>query len=530
MHKTNRIAILVAAAVSAFFLSCEKPDTGDSGDSPDVSSKNVRLTPDRTSMIRNPLNGWVMYLGRSWSDDFWTTYSYNGSTYDAMQTSEGTTVKVSDYANTAYLRTSWAKLNPSEGVYTWRDADSDVAKLIQSCLDRGLKMAFRFVFDGRDQGQNSPVYVIDAGAEYYEHGKYKSPFPDDPVFQGKYAKFVEEFAKDFNDPDKVDFIDAFSPGKWGEAHAVIYKDNANKMAFSEWMIDLYSRCFTKVPIVINYHRMIADPNQESFSTKIPAETEPILDLAISKGYSIRHDAFGMNDYYKQWEKDFATKWNFKRPILMEGGWITDGTHRYWMDGTNWVESLAGMNYRENHPEDVRRGEYDASAEARVNMMDFRTNNEISTWFGKSFDLIKSFIQKGGYRLYPDMVSVPETAQSGSTVKVSHRWINLGWGYCPNNIPQWNYKYKVALALLDPSGKVAYSFVDTASEPSEWINGKPTQYKYDIELKDVRSGKYTWAIGIVDTSKGDDIIGLNLSLKNDHLTGEGWAKLTDITVR
>ena len=56
----------------------------------------------------------------------------------------------------------------------------------------------------------------------------------------------------------------------------------------------------------------------------------------------------MHDYYQDWEKEFARKWNFRLPILMEGGWITDGTHRYWIDGSG--------NYREGHPVDVRTGE------------------------------------------------------------------------------------------------------------------------------------------------------------------------------
>ncbi len=517
---TGRTLKFIAGRVSVFSVKM-----GD-GNKP----VTVRPEPDRTSFIRNPLNGWVMYLGRTWSDDFWTTYKpADGCTYDAMPTSEGTTVRVSDYANTAYLRTKWATFNPEEGVYAWRDPNSNLAKELKTCLDRGMKLAFRFVFDGRDQGQNTPEYVINAGAECYSHGNYRSPYPDDPVFQEKFAKFIEEFAKDFNDPDKVDFIDAFSPGKWGEAHAVIYRDNANKMAFSEWMTSLYSRHFTKVPIFINYHRMVADPNQESFSNTVPAETEAILEMAIDKGYSIRHDAFGMSDYYKQWEKDFAAKWNFKRPILMEGGWITGGTHRYWMDGTNWVESLAGINYREGHPEDVRLGEYNASREAHVNMMDFRTNNEIATWFGLSFDLVKSFIAEGGYRLYPDAVTVPDEMVSGTVVKVTHSWTNLGWGYLPNNIPQWNHKYKVAVALLDVNDDVRYCFVDGSAEPSEWIRGRSFPYDFSIDLGDVAAGSYTWAIGIVDTSKGNDVIGINLALKKDNLTENGWARLASVNV-
>ena len=55
----------------------------------------VTYTPDTETVLRNPLNGWVMYLRRDWDETFWEK---NG--YDAMPTSTGDTVKVSDYANT----------------------------------------------------------------------------------------------------------------------------------------------------------------------------------------------------------------------------------------------------------------------------------------------------------------------------------------------------------------------------------------------------------------------------------------------
>ena len=61
----------------------------------------VNLSPDTTTVLRNPLNGWVMYLGRSWDENFWTTLHY-----DNMPTSEGTEVRVSDYASTCYIGTS----------------------------------------------------------------------------------------------------------------------------------------------------------------------------------------------------------------------------------------------------------------------------------------------------------------------------------------------------------------------------------------------------------------------------------------
>ena len=478
----------------------------------------VEFSPDTETVLKNPLNGWVMYLGRRWDEDFWTKTSPQ---YDQMPTSEGTVVKVSDYATTAYVRMHWSMLEPEEGKYAWRDPQSRIYRLFKSCMDRGLRLAFRIVVDGRDQGQNTPMYVIDAGAEYYTSGKgkHKSPYPDDPVFQEKYAKFLKAFAEDFNDHDKVDFIDAFGLGKWGESHAMLYKDPSNKRKVFEWITDLYSETFTEVPLVIHYHRVIAADNKDSWGSVAP-DTEELLESAISKGYSLRHDAFGMNGYYQQWEKDFAAKWNFKLPIIMEGGWITGAHHRYWRDPSG--------QYREGHSEDVRKGEYEASKEAHVNTMDFRINDETRSWFTQAFDLVKKFVAEGGYRLYPDKIVAPSKASSGDKVTLCHRWNNIGWGYCPNNIPQWNYRYKVAFALLDKKGKPVKVYVDKSTEPSSWLKDNPVTYMTDIRLDDIKSGTYTWAIGIVDTAK-ENRIGLDIAVPRHCLTAEGWARLSNIKI-
>lgn len=478
----------------------------------------VTFVPDTVTVLKNPLNGWVMYLGRRWDDDFWTKAEPQ---YDAMPTSEGTVVRVSDYATTAYIRTHWSMLEPEEGKYQWRDPQSRIYRLLKSCTDRGLRLAFRIVVDGRDQGQNTPMYVLDAGAEYYTDGKgnHKSPYPDDPVFQEKYAKFIKAFAEDFNDHEKVDFIDAFGLGKWGESHAMIYKDPSNKRKVFDWLTDLYTTTFTEVPLIIHYHRVLADDNKDSWGPVSP-DTEELLELAVGKGYSLRHDAFGMHGYYQDWEKEYAAKWNFKRPILMEGGWITAAHHRYWRDPSG--------KYREGHSEDVRRGEFEASREARVNTMDFRINDETKSWFTKAFDLVKKFVAEGGYRLYPDKVVVPVKASSGDTVTVCHRWNNLGWGYCPNNIPQWNYRYKAAIALLDKTGTPVKVFVEDKADPSLWYNDQPGTYMTEADLEGIRPGRYRWAVGIVDTSR-DNRIGIDIAVSRELLTEEGWAVVSDIKI-
>ena len=486
-----------------------------------LSKNNIIILPkyDSVSVLRNPLNGWVMYASRSANESYWDTE------YFVPELNKK--VKAIDYASACYLRTSWSSLNPKDGVYAWNDPKSKIGKLIRGAQNRGLPIAFRIVVDGRDQGQNTPKFVFDAGAKYYlensENPDRQTPYPQDPVFRKYYTKFIEAFAKEFNDPERTSFIDAYGLGKWGEAHHVVYQDPKTakpedteklKEEVLDWVTDLYARTFTKVPLVINYHRLVGHP--ESWAPANP-NSERLLVKAIEKGYSLRHDAFGMTGYYQTWEKDFAKRWNFKRPIIMEGGWITSRTHKYWIDPSG--------NYREGHAEDVRKGEFDASAEAHVNMMDFRSG-DTDSWFEKSFPLVQEFVAKGGYRLYPDQVILPKQLKSGQSAVITHRWQNKGWGYFPNNIPQWNYKYKVAFALLDDENKAKQIFVAAESEPSDWLKDNPVSYDLKATI-DLPKGNYTWAVAIVDTTK-ENQPAIKLAIEADA-TVEGWIKLNDLQI-
>lgn len=499
---TKSLSVFVTASmVSVLLLSC--------------SSTKVEFTPDTETVLRNPLNGWVMYLRRNWDEDFWDKEGY-----DAISTPEGP-VQIWDYANTAYVRTSWVSFEPEEGKYAWLDPDSRINRLFRSILDHGMKLSFRIVVDGRDQSQNTPDYVFDAGAEYFTSNvggrEVRSPYPDDPIFQEKYSRFIEAMALEYNNIDKVDFIDAYGLGKWGEGHSLIYKDPTKNAEVMAWISSLYARTFTEIPLVINYHRLVGEPSKDGWGAVSPV-SEKLLEQAIANGYSLRHDAFGMTGYYQQWEKGFAAKWNFKRPIIMEGGWITAAHHRYWNDPSG--------AYREGHAEDVRRGEYAAAREAHVNMMDLRAGDEIRSWFQDCFPLVKQFVSEGGYRLYPEWVEAPGKASDHMVVKYS--WRNLGWGYCPTNIPQWNGRYTVGVALLDSDGNVEHTWASEETDLSTWINGKSYKYSQNISLKDVTPGIYTLALGLVDRRKGL-VPGLDIAVA-PSLKKDKWLIVSKISIR
>ena len=486
----------------------------------------VSFESDSVRVLDNPLNGWVMYLARNWDRNFWEKHGY-----DAMPADSGKlTVKVSDYASVAYLRTSWSSMEPEKGRYFWDDPDSRLSGLLESVRERGMKLAFRIVVDGRDQGPNTPDFVFEDGAKYYlqDPGQpdRKTPFPQDPVFRKHYEEFIEAFAREFNDPETTAFIDAYGLGKWGEGHNVAYEPgNAISDSTSffkedtmEWITGLYSRTFTKVPLVINYHRHIGAPVSEG--RQVEPDSEHLLQIAIDNGYCLRADSFGMNNQdwgYNDWERSFVKKWAYKLPVIMEGGWIV-GQHA-------WYNDPAGYKT----PKDVRIGEFITSEEEKVNMMDFRAGKETASWFRDAFDYVQKFVAEGGYRLYPVEISAPLELRNGSDATIIHKWANMGWGYCPNNLKQWNYKYKVAFALLDDQGNVVAEFIDKDADPSKWIKGHDTGYDFKFTPENVPAGEYTLAAAIVDTSVDGCKPGIEVALPEDRLTHDGWVKVRRVSV-
>lgn len=527
---STRCRLLWGATALSLLAGCQNSETPADSTSHnwEISGNTiVNIKPEREKNLRNPMTGWVLYsgIGDGLSDTFWETY-------DNFDSSEGK-VRVTDYSNVLYIRGAWSDFNPEPGKYIWNDGEVDSAParrfkmLTEEALKRGMKLAFTFVVDSQDKHYDfTPKYVKDAGAQGFitTTGSVQvwSPYCDDPIFQQHYENFVRDFAAKYNDPDITEFISGFGMGKWGESHTVYYSTGNNdpREAVIDWVSDVYTKYVTKVPLVINYHRCLMLRDGFSASVVNP-RTEPVLQKLIDKGYSLRHDAFGMKTYYTTWERNFAASQRFKRPIIMEGGWV-EGSHGGSIKGDGYA------NYAE-----VRAGEYNEGKGANVNMMDLRYSkntgtSETHSWFTSAFHLVKEFIAEGGYRLYPDKISLPTTVSSTGTATMIHRWSNLGWGYCPTNIPQWNQKYKVAFALLDnETGNPVKVYVDTTPCLNEWIKGKPSTYQFSFPIAGAPKGNYTWGVGLVDTTK-ENAIGLRIAAKTET-TPEGWVKLSPVTI-
>lgn len=532
MNQNNRVLrLFFFSFILVFvFISCSDSDNTDN-DTNVIPKENteVYVVPERYKLFKNPMLGWVLYagLGSGLSDNYWTEY-------DNFKSSKGI-VKVSDYATTLFIRGAWSDFNPEEGKYAWdEDVKTDASRrfkmLEKGAKERNLKLALSFIVDSQDKSYDfTPTYVKNAlGIEGYitKTGSVQvwSPYPDNEVFKKYYEKFINDVALKFDESNVLQFVSGTGLGKWGESHTVRYstEDDEPREAVFDWVTDLYINAFKNTPVVINYHRCILSRSAWYDSGDDKLETAArLLDKAVSKGYSIRHDAFGMKSYYKAWELNYAVGKRYKCPIIGEGGWVKKS------HGSS-IKNDGYATYA-----DVRVGEYEDGKNASANMMDFRyskdiVNGETFSWFNDAFSLVEQFNSEGGYRLYPDRLSFPSKINNGTIISITHRWLNLGWGYCPTNLPQWKNRYKVAFALLDKETlSPQYVFIDEKAEPSVWVKGKPTNYTFTHQISGVPTGTYVWAVGIIDKTKNNKI-GIQIAAKEDA-TKDGWIQLMKVSV-
>jgi hypothetical protein len=405
-------------------------------------------------------------------------------------------------------------MEPEEGRYAWL-YDENYKKLIQGALDRGLKLTFCIYDNAQDNiKQATPEYVRRAGAKGYtvtgRQGRenHWTPYPDDPVFQAKLTKFVEAFAAKYDNPDIVDFIDGFAIGWWGECHHIVLKNQsqANLEAVFDWYTSLYADNFRKILLVLPFNSWVG----------FEAEKRIAYDR---KGFGMRRNGLGSH-WFTSEEKEYA--------IQMYGKTLLIGEQCYW--GGNMSDNLWFKD--EQYPFTTWRQIYDTTYKDAIdyhfNTLDLRTVIDTKRWLDRATDLVEKFKVGGGYRFYPPEIIVPKTL-TGGDITIGHTWTNTGNGYLPNNMPNWNYKYKPAFALLNSDGEAVKLWIDNDAEPSTWLAGTGTHpYTLKVSTAGIPAGKYRWAVAIVDKTK-NNTPGIHLAV-NGYKTVNGWTALATAEVQ
>lgn len=454
---------------------------------------------------RNPGMGWMIYIDQ---DESTVTEGNPGRYLDAglfWREMEAPAAK----AGILYLRLPWTELEPAEGQYAW-EHNANYRAIISGALRRGLKLAFRVNVDSTDyQIQATPQWVRDAGAR----GRMTDPEPgalggreprwnpylEDAVFRAKLEQFIAAFAREYDDPNRVTFIDGEGLGRWGEMHTFNFETGdyvENGRNALRWVVGIYSKNFKRVLLCHSFQNW--------------ALGKDIDDEVLAGGYLLRRDGLTSSRWFKQEEKDRMKSYWPRVPVFAE--------NCYWntVAKADWFQS----EYATRHLllEALLRD----AEEIHANTLDLRIIPDAQAYLAECPDLVDRFLIEGGYRFVPGTVSYPRSINAGAGrggITIAHTWKNTGWGRLPGDLPAWKGKYAVAFALLDPATSEPAAILLSSAEPSAWLRGAKAEYKETLSVVDVLPGTYRLATAIVDTA-AHNAPAIELALK-DPRNSSGW---------
>jgi hypothetical protein len=445
------------------------------------------ITVDNTSVVRNPMTGWVLYpmeLG-----DMDTAGAAGLNAINAYWGSQDV-AKNSSLASTVYIRTLWSRLESKEGVYAWNDPNDHWNELVDGAVKRGLKLAFRFYVQSLDVPiQATPQWVFNAGARSVKQNSGLSPYADDPVFQTKYAKFIKAFGSyiqslqvKYNDPNVVSYVDGSGLGSWGEDHGTLYLNSNNAEATFRWLTATFREAMPRV--------LLASNHIDSLSWGM----NPILDNYQDGSYAPRRDGIGSTWFNGVEKSTIAMNWQL-HPLIAEncyhglGDWTLPQ-----MRESSVIPNVQSIR-------DGLRGVLDDAKNAHANLLDLRTSFDAETW-NRNPDFVQEWVQQGGYRLSATSLSYPNVINQGTQATFSATWQNTGVGIFPNAMKAWSYKYKPAIALIQ-NGKVVYTAVDnSATDLSTLFKGGLATIAIQNDFTLAPLGTYELAIGVVDTQNNN----------------------------
>ncbi|MBO4496035.1 MAG: DUF4214 domain-containing protein [Clostridiales bacterium] len=173
----------------------------------------------------------------------------------------------------------WNDLNPSEGVYNWKEIDD----MLEACAQHGLTYGIRIMPYSSYLGKDFvPQWVYAKGAKKItakssEDSSKEVVFPkwDDPVYIQAHKAFVKALAEKYDGDPRVEFIDVRPFGDYGEWHNSFAENGDSYMpseSIQKDMLSYYASLFHKT--------LLAVPS---------SAYGEIYKYALSLGITKRHD-------------------------------------------------------------------------------------------------------------------------------------------------------------------------------------------------------------------------------------------------
>ena len=306
---------------------------------------------------------------------------------------------------------------------------------------------------------------------------------DNPVFLEKLDKFIEAFAKEYDNPDEVDYIDAYGLGRWGEGHGLVLEKQDNLESVIRQITESYARHFKKVLTVMNL-------SQSDYRFSKPLVYDKL-------GFLPRRDGIG-SFWFSNEERAMVHDELFpKRALIGEGCWwfnAQDG------DNSKYKHFQGDKRFAMNDFKEAFTVSVTDALDSHCNTLDLRMPLQCKFWIEELPDQVQRFITLGGYRLYPDYIKVE---QDHKTLTLFHSWKNYGVGVLPNNHPNWNYKYQVSFVLMNEKKEIVFLYTEPEAEPSEWLKGISYNYLSRFNIPAELQGKYTLCVGLTDKTKNNE---------------------------
>jgi Domain of unknown function (DUF4832) len=391
-------------------------------------NRNVIRPKDTGAALVNPGMGWVFH---HYDNDI-VRYGSNLEPWD--------TVDEFPAVGVIYLRLAWAFIEREEGKFDWSVVDIPA----QRWISKGKKIAFRFtVYESPGNGNPpnaTPEWVVKAGARVHPvrsraRGgrpavpRYEPDY-DDPIFLGKFDRFLAAAAARYDGDPNVAWIDIGSIGIWGEGDP-----NPERWVTAGTVrkhIDLHTRNFKRTLIAYNDNLTFRGKGLET------------IEYAHERGLTLRDDS-----------------------ILCRPGREAVFSHYY--AGAFWPR-LPVILESEHYGLSVKRGDWEDGSHF-LRAVEAAHGSYISVhWWPREFleknrQLVDRITLRMGYRLQLLEASLPGEVQAAGSMILSHRWKNNGVAPCyPGGF--------VAFTFKDQKGGIAGVFVDEDFDMRKLAVGAP----------------------------------------------------------
>lgn len=329
----------------------------------------------------------------------------------------------------AYLRWTWAELEPADGRYDFGLVDN----ALRRAQAEGKTLAFRIMPVYKS---STPRWLLEKGVDSVKVGGDRFPDHNNPLFLRYHERLVKAFGDRYGGRPGIDHVDIGSVGCWGEWNTAccgaararcneLFPTAPNRRRITDW----YLRYFPGTPLVM----LDGGP----------------LEYAVSKGTGWRADCFG--DYgmfrptWNHMDNVYARK--IRNPVIANA-WKTApvqfevcGVMQNWYDRGFDIDRILAKGL-----------------EWHVSVLNAKSSPVPPPWRSK----VNAFLKRMGYRFVLRELSHGARARPGGSLRIRSLWENKG--VAPVYRP-WPLAYR----LRSGDDRVVASW-ESAADLRRWLPG------------------------------------------------------------